>query len=507
MRVLSKQRPQLNKKQVEGIFYISLMMLSLFAFLFLGADGYVLFDDSGSYMQIEKYVEGVMPVYPLLLHFNKIVFGENNYLSIVIIEQAIYAAICITLFVGVVKNKFSLKCGEAYCLFVFSFLPFATDMPNIMATQEILTEGIAYATFYLFMIALLQMIWTRKGIWMIALLSVTFFLSATRSQLQILFGVCGISFLYVILKSKKLSWIKNVIIGIGACAIISLGGIWGTSKISVAYQEMLKEKSMLVDMENRETQGEELQNQNNLQEGATPVIVTSQYVTLIFSKGMYEADYEDYMLFEDKDLQELYKILYKTADENKCRYEYATPGLWMWKDIVGGVGAVGGKCFDVQTDYYKGIPDIFCSNEYGNIRSNNQMKIGLTLLRAHWGRALYHAIMLLPQAFISTIFFQVESIYLLCHLITLFLYLSAIILMIWAFADKKVERAYAEFMAAVLGTNIVMVVIISLAFFGQQRYLVYNFGIFYIVYFLLALKFWKLYGKNWLEKWIKKVKF
>ena len=47
-------------------------------------------------------------------------------------------------------------------------------------------------------------------------------------------------------------------------------------------------------------------------------------------------------------------------------------------------------------------------------------------------------------------------------------------------------------MCAVLGTNVVLAVVISLIFFGQQRYLVYNFGIFYIAYFLLLRQLWEL---------------
>jgi len=37
--------------------------------------------------------------------------------------------------------------------------------------------------------------------------------------------------------------------------------------------------------------------------------------------------------------------------------------------------------------------------------------------------------------------------------------------MIWGYIDRKVEKKYAEFMALVLGVNVVMVVIISLVFF------------------------------------------
>ena len=65
--------------------------------------------------------------------------------------------------------------------------------------------------------------------------------------------------------------------------------------------------------------------------------------------------------------------------------------------------------------------------------------------------------------------------------------------MIWAYKDKKADNAYGEFMCSVLGTNLVLVLVISLVFFGQQRYLVYNFGIFYISYFLLAMQLWRLY--------------
>lgn len=234
-------------------------------------------------------------------------------------------------------------------------------------------------------------------------------------------------------------------------------------------------------------------------ESAAPV---SQYTSLIFSRGMYEADYEDWQLFGDEQLQDLYLYLYETAEREGCRYTYARPGLWMWKDIVGGIGSVGVKCFYAQNDYYAALPEISRRSDYQAIRNANQITIGLTLIRAHWGRLLYHTLIMLPQAFICTVFFQIARIYLLCHLVTLFLYLSAVGLMIWAYADKKVDRAYAEFLSAVLGTNLMMILVISLVFFGQQRYLVYNFGIFYGIYFLLLLQLWKLYGKKWLKKWM-----
>lgn len=261
------------------------------------------------------------------------------------------------------------------------------------------------------------------------------------------------------------------------------------------------------DSENQTVESEQADGSDDLNAGRSQAALASQYTSLIFSRGMYEADYEDYQLFEDDQMRELYLYLYEAADQSKRRYVYASPGLWMWKDIVDGIGSVGVECFYAQNDYYEDRPEISQSNDYEAIRNANQLTIGITLIKAHWGRLLYHTLILLPQAFICTVFFQIESIYLLCHIVTLFLYLSALVLMIWAYADKKVDRAYAEFMSAVLGTNLVMILIISLVFFGQQRYLVYNFGIFYVIYFLLILQFWKIYGKNWLMKWISRRKF
>ncbi len=57
-------------------------------------------------------------------------------------------------------------------------------------------------------------------------------------------------------------------------------------------------------------------------------------------------------------------------------------------------------------------------------------------------------------------------------------------------------------MALVLGTNVVMIVLISVVFFGQQRYLVYNFGIFYIVYYLLLRELWNIRIRQQVKKWV-----
>lgn len=520
---------QLNKKQSDGLFYLSLIMLGLVLFLFVGSREPVLFDDSGAYLRVKR-IEGVMPAYPLFLLMNQYLFGNDNYLQIVIIEQAVLAVVCIVVFVKAVRDQFTLKYWDSYLVFCLSLLPFTMDMPQAMSTQEILTEGIAYALFYLWTVILLRAIWTKRYTWIAGTFVMTLLLSMVRSQLQILFGVCGIIFLYIMCMRgdlhEKHRRVSRIILGMLGCLAISMLGIILISKVTVGYQDMIRNNEkfsiFVMEVQSPNEYKEYLESKNDgtmHQKNATEVkenisesmpedlvnkrFTTSQYVSLIFSRGMYEADIEDAELFEDEMLKGLFMELYSAADAEEQRYVYAQTGLWMWKDIVGGIGMVGKTCLRIPSEYYAACyPEIIRSDDFGNIRNTHLQEIGITLLKAHFGRFLYHTLMLLPSAFICTVFFQIAPLYGLCHLITLFLYVSALALMIWAYADKKVKNKYAEFMALVLGTNVVMVLIISMVFFGQQRYLVYNFGIFYVAYGLLLQQLWKCRIRDWVKGFV-----
>ena len=117
-------------------------------------------------------------------------------------KQAVFACVCVILFTHLVRRRFQLGYLESYGIYLLSLLPFTTDMPDAMTTQEIVTEGIAYAAFYLFMAVLLTAVWNKSLAGVAVLYLVTQFLAATRSQLQILFGVCGVIFFYIVLTGK-----------------------------------------------------------------------------------------------------------------------------------------------------------------------------------------------------------------------------------------------------------------------------------------------------------------
>lgn len=542
MRVLSKQRPQLNRKQAEGIFYISLMMLSLFAFLFLGADGYVLFDDSGTYinfMQL-KSAEGVMPLYPLFLFFNKIIWGAEHYLQAVVIEQTLVATICVICFVREIKKRFVLSYKESYVVYFLALVPFTTDFPMAMVTQEILTEGLTYALFYVLIVFLLGAIWDRSFGKLAGAFCFLFVLALLRSQLQILFAVCGVVAVYLVWEKyshkKKLLLLLRTLASLVLCILIMGVGVLGVVKINSACQKAMfgdgafaqfiakhsqdemivigntEEEATREVSENAQTitdvQEEQAESADKPAPNTAPEVVeflskgyensgasVSQYSSIIFCKGMYEADYEDYLLFEDEEVQKQFLHVYEIVDELKYRYPYAESGLWGWQHISNSLGGMGKYCFDGLNQYFAEYYNTTIVYFQYQCTAQAFSTIGMKLLINNFGSFVVHTIQLMIPSFIFTVFFQKAEFYLLCHLITLFLYVTAIGMTIWCFVNKKANKKCAEFMLFVLVHNVIMVTAISLVFIGLQRYLVYAFGIFYVAYCLLIKEIWKCYRK------------
>lgn len=514
-------------------FPLCLFAALLFFFLLAGRDGPVLFDDSESYMRLTWH-EGVMPLYPLFLLGNECLFGKARYLGVVVIEQAFLASTSIVLFEETIRRRFSLHCAEGVLLSVLMLYPYTIEMPMAVMTQAILTEGVAYSLFYLLFLTLLRAVWDKSYGRLAEAFVMTLLLSAVRSQMQVLFGVCGVVFYYLLCsrrgvlhgkKGKGGKWLY-LSVGLAGCMAIALSGILLASGIVRCYRIVMQEEHPFYRyvlqmqapeeyqrlLEARRARAESDVEETEVEEGllyaetAEAELVnrgfpSSQYMTLIFSRGMYEADYEDAALFSDPVLRGLYLSLYEAVDAEKQRYVYAQKGLWMWKDIVGGIGKIGKICIMVPSEYYvESAQEIIRAADFGAIRTGHMQTIGVTLIKAHFGRFLYHTLSMLPQAFISTIFFQYAPLYLLCHLITAFLYLAAAAMMIWGYRDERVKNDGAEMMALVLGTNLIMVLAISLVFFGQQRYLVYAFGPFYIAFWLLLRQFWCVRLRSFLQK-------
>ena len=105
----------------KSVYYISMAMIFGIVFLLLGERGYLLWKDSEAYLAFDGRV-GIMPLYPLYLHANKILFGEGICLYTAVAGQTILAGICILAFTEFIRRRFCLSYLASYPVYLFSCL-------------------------------------------------------------------------------------------------------------------------------------------------------------------------------------------------------------------------------------------------------------------------------------------------------------------------------------------------------------------------------------------------
>ena len=499
-----------------------LAVMGILFYLFLGQEWVAIEDDTPFYLNPRK--EGVMPVYPLFLFVTKCVFGENLYLDAVVVIQSVLAIICTMVFVLYLQKQFQLKLIETVLLYIASMLPFSIYLPESGITHQIMTEGLAYAFFYLYFILLLQYVFTQKIRWIVASTAMAAFMELIRSQMLFLLGVTAAVFVCVEFVKGNKDKIGRRIIRAAVDCVIGVAGI--LIVVSLVYkifgwywvhqipvienwnQKAVAEQTEVLETASGASAGR--QEENTVQEKVDTASANeesqssmSQFTTIIIIRGFYEMDAEDIELFDGPEMKEIFQRMYDAVDAEQYRYVYARQDLYMWKDLV--KDEIPWVVTRQGTIYLQDNPDAEIGGS-GSVKTRGVRicrEMGLKLLLHHFDRYLYHSFRMMISGFISSVFFQIERIYLFCHIITLFLYLIAAVGIIYCL-KKGGNRKVAAFAFTTLGYIFLMVTVTNLVFLGLQRYMVYAMGIFYCSLYLLAREAVLIMAEG--STWIKRIK-
>lgn len=474
----------LKRRKKELYFIIPIVIFDIFFFFFAGESGYITMKDTSSYCRADL-VEGVMPGYPFFVNMCRVFWGQD-YLDAVAAIQGLFAALSTTIFLLFLKKKFSLKYWEGYLLWIAAILPFAIEMPKYVITHVIYTEGITYSLFYLFVICVLNTIWKTCWKWYCMAVFIAFFMGMIRPQLMLLLILTGLLLIYLLLRVRKRKILLSLLAGSAGSCVIIIVGVLGVFNARTFYTEHIEAVFVQriqsgIDvpafMEGTEPLDEEeaasIQQNDSL----------AQVGSAMICRAFYEAEAEDVQYYDDEDMQEIFKRIYAECDKRQILFPYARQGLWMWEDLT-------------QTDIY-----IVASQEIGGFldekdsfmddgqrqKEITQIKISMALkeIQIHFGRFLYHCIRLMIPGFISCIFFNIESVYLLCHIVVFLLYISAFVMAVYILRSKKADCDAAKFMLASLVSCVVFVGVVNVVFFGMQRYFIYNMGVFYCAYYMV----------------------
>lgn len=529
-----KSLRSLPDKRIVQILILAVM--GILFYLVLGQEWIAIEDDTPFYLNPRR--EGVMPVYPLFLFGVKCIFGERLYLDAVVVIQSVLAIVCTMVFVLYLQKQFQLKFIETVLLYVACMLPFSIYLPEAGITHQILTEGLSYAFFYLYFLLLLQYVFTQKIRWVAAATAMAGFMELIRSQMLFLLGVTAAVFVcveFVKGKKDKIGWrivrtAADCVIGVvGILLVVSMvykiygwyyihqlpvienwepKTVAGQTGISEAAGEGNDESGGVQSIANGElganagqqsADTEQAQDIAQQEESKTTNAENSgsfsQFTSLVITRGIYEIDADDIELFDSPEMKEIFQRVFDAVDAEQYRYVYARQDLYMWKDLVkdkiplvvfGHVGA-----------YLRDNPDV----QMDNVKICQELAVKVLL--HHFDRYLYHSFRMMISGFISSVFFQIERIYLLCHIITLLLYLAAAAGIIYCLR-RGGNRKVAAFALTTLAYIFLMVTVTNLVFLGLQRYMVYAMGIFYCSLYLLAREAVLITAEG--SAWIKKLK-
>ena len=485
--------------------YYSIISIVIFLFLLLPGEGfYSLYKDSAAYLNYAKRV-GVMPFYQIFLQGNRLLFGESAFLYAAAIEQTLFAAVCCVVFFHFLREYYAVKRVEALPLLIAILTPLTINLPISMVNREILTEAFSYPLFYIFMIFVIRAVSEKTNRMFIKVCIFSCLMAMVRTQMQLTFVIAAAVWFYIRWRrcdGKKISYkLTKAFVTVCQCAGIFLALILillsinevGQTVISLTSsegiaEETAEERAAEENYKNsgnagdEQDTGNEEDNEKTENEGKRENNVTVQYGSLLIDKTLYEMDYEDYRLFEEEELQRFYLAVFEQMEMERNRYVYAREGLWKWQDIMNGI-AGGTDILNAEIrEYRAAYPD--CGLDYE--KAVNQ--ICMELLRVHWPRILYHFLCLIPVGTLCTVFFQIEEIYLACHIFAFGAYFGAALLMIIWYRRRNEAPRYWEGMMACIAVNWIWILTMCMLFFGMQRYMIYGFGPFWSMVYILALK-------------------
>lgn len=297
------RRKKNSNIQIDYNTWILLIVCILFYLSFCFVFGVYLSPDSEGYIAMISARE---PVYPLLLAFFRKLFGEENYLKIVILFQNIQMALAVWLLVVFMKRRYFLTNTLVYVLLGIHFgvaclCQFAAGRSSIY-TNSILTEGITMSLWLFFVLAVLYLLETKRLIYEVIALALAAIMMDTRKQMAIAYLVLFAVLLLFRIGEEKY-W-KKMGISLGLICISLLLALGGNR------------------LYNYSLRGEFAQNTRDM--------------NLVLTTSLYVADREDADLIEEENVRTLFLQVYDLLDAKECNYKYAQEG---WRNLESHYGA------------------------------------------------------------------------------------------------------------------------------------------------------------------------
>lgn len=402
------------------------------------------------------------PVYALLIQFLRWISPQHHY-QLVIIVQNVLAIIANTIFVCALRRLLKLKWYMLPPVILILLAPHImtplASSSGMILTNSLLSEGISYSLYLLFILYILKAVWSRTILGKDSILA--FFwaigVSLVRGQFMILILVWFLAMGLIAFFQKK--W-KQMVILTGLLAVAFVG------------------RGLLV------------KTYNYCEQGLFVSTVSGKAMSV--ANVLYVADREDGAAIEDEGLREVFYEIYDKAYADGMNYRFSPKGLLAR-------AAHHEECHDsLNFDYFSVAAKEYVTETTGITVENYQLMmvevdqvasmLMQELMPQVFGRYVYNYAAMIMMGFIRSVAF----VHPILNWYALAVYLLAMILMVFVRIKKNDSKA-APFMALVLLMITGNVTGTSLMIQCISRYMLYNLPLFYLAGLLLLSECYDIY--------------
>ncbi len=458
MQAISIGDYNLKEKRNLTDFVVFAIFTIFFGFLLITGEPLYL----GDSFQHEMQFVTREPVYALLIQFLRWISPQHHY-QLVIIVQNVLAIIANTIFVCALRRLLNLKWYMLPPVILILLAPHImtplASSSGMILTNSLLSEGISYSLYLLFILYILKAVWSRTILGKDSILA--FFwaigVSLVRGQFMILILVWFLATGLIAFFQKK--W-KQMVILTGLLAVAFVG------------------RGLLV------------KTYNYCEQGLFVSTVSGKAMSV--ANVLYVADREDGAAIEDEGLREVFYEIYDKAYADGMNYRFSPKGLLAR-------AAHHEECHDsLNFDYFSVAAKEYVTETTGITVENYQLMmvevdqvasmLMQELMPQVFGRYVYNYAAMIMMGFIRSVAF----VHPILNWYALAVYLLAMILMVFVWIKKHDSKA-APFMALVLLMITGNVTGTSLMIQCISRYMLYNLPLFYLAGLLLLSECYDIY--------------
>ncbi|MCH5275869.1 MAG: hypothetical protein J1E65_08510 [Lachnospiraceae bacterium] len=450
-------------KTKRAIYRRSLCILGvslLFYLFWFVMDGMTMSVDAQSYIEGHYSRE---PLYPSILFLLRRLFGDGTYLYVTVLLQCIFAAMATWRLTEVLAAKFhlgimSIAVIEGIQFAVVLLCRFAAVRKSTYC-NSIESEGISIPLFILFILELLQFLWSKRYKYLVWSTLLAICLICTRKQMLMVLPILLLTYLGA---GIYLKLGRNKIL-ISLCSVIAAFGI--AQGVNYLYNFAMHGEFMH----------------------------PTQNYTFLAVSALYSSDLEDAESIEDESLKALCVTIVSQIEDSEYSYKYATGG---WVDLAHHYG----DNYDlIQFEVaYPAIYDFVQDQKL--LSANDREKAADALVESIWKK-------LMPKSWTNMLRVATSNMYMgLCNTVSkasslLYWYNILFCLLYAGLIIKNIlqkKNRDITCMALVIAVAVTANVgTVGITIFAQVRYMIYNMPLIYVAMYLLL---WSYIKEKRMEK-------